>query len=225
MSHPPKLDLRRHRLKLEFEEGVLTMEGELADVATKRRALRAAAAVPDVRFVVDRLLITPAGPVRDGEIRAHVRDALVSDSSFDGCRITAAGRPDADPRPRARRNCDLSVTVNGGVVTLEGVVPSLSHRRLAGVVAWWVPGTRDVHNLLLVVPPEEDSDDEISDAVRIALEKDPLIDASHLRARTVAGAVTLYGTVRTDEQRRLAERDAWLVAGVDEVENLVRVVS
>ena len=55
-----------------------------------------------------------------------------------------------------------------GVVTLNGEVPSLSHKRLAGVLAWWVPGTRDVINGLEEVPPEEDNDDELIDAMHVA---------------------------------------------------------
>jgi len=32
-------------------------------------------------------------------------------------------------------------TVEDGVVTLNGRVPSLSHKRLAGALAWWNPGS------------------------------------------------------------------------------------
>jgi len=39
---------------------------------------------------------------------------------------------------------------------------------------------RDVVNGVEVVPPEEDDDGEITDAVRIALEKDPLVDAGEV---------------------------------------------
>jgi osmotically-inducible protein OsmY len=48
------------------------------------------------------------------------------------------------------------VVVDGDVVTLNGQVPSLSHKRLAGVLAWWVPGVRDVVDGLAVEPTQSD---------------------------------------------------------------------
>ena len=62
----------------------------------------------------------------------------------------------------------INVEVANGVVTLNGEVPSLTHKRLVGVLAWWVPGSRDVINGLEEVPPEQDNDDELIDAVHVA---------------------------------------------------------
>ena len=103
------------------------------------------------------------------------------------------------------------------MVTLDGRVPGLAHKRLAGVLAWWVPGVRDVVNGLEVVPPEADDDGEITDAVRIVLEKDPLVDASRIGVSSHDAVVTLRGTVRSEVERRMAEWDAWCVFGVDVV--------
>jgi osmotically-inducible protein OsmY len=76
------------------------------------------------------------------------------------------------------------VEVTDGVVTLNGDVPSLSHKRLAGALAWWVPGCRDVVNGLEEVPPEEDNDDELTDAVRLVLEKNPFVNATKIRVHS-----------------------------------------
>ncbi|NIO09735.1 MAG: BON domain-containing protein, partial [Deltaproteobacteria bacterium] len=37
---------------------------------------------------------------------------------------------------------EIEIEVENGVVVLNGHVPSMSHKRLAGVLAWWVPGSR-----------------------------------------------------------------------------------
>jgi osmotically-inducible protein OsmY len=47
--------------------------------------------------------------------------------------------------------------VKEGVVTLDGEVSSLAHKRLCGVLAWWVPGSRDVVNGLEVRVDEVDN--------------------------------------------------------------------
>jgi hypothetical protein len=38
------------------------------------------------------------------------------------------------------------MSVNNGVVLLDDHVNGLTQKRLAGVLAWWVPGNRDVIN-------------------------------------------------------------------------------
>lgn len=87
--------------------------------------------------------------------------------------------------------CSIDVAVGDGVVTLNGQVTSLSQKRLAGVLAWWVPGSRDVINGIEVTPIQEDSDDELTEAIKLVLEKDPLVNASLVRIRTRNAMVTL----------------------------------
>ena len=99
-----------------------------------------------------------------------------------------------------------------GIVTLNGSIPGLTSKRLAGVMAWWVPGVRDVVNGLEVDPPEEDNPDMIEEAVRVALEKDPLVNASQLRV-----GVRKTWAVTAKAESEAAERDAWCVFGVDNV--------
>jgi osmotically-inducible protein OsmY len=117
----------------------------------------------------------------------------------------------------------IVVAVNDGVVTLNGEVPSLTHKRLAGVLAWWVPGTRDVINGLEEVPPEEDNDDELVDAISLVLEKDPFVNASKIRVRSKDWMVTLEGLVPNETMKQMAERDAWYVLGVKSIINKIAV--
>jgi osmotically-inducible protein OsmY len=121
--------------------------------------------------------------------------------------------------PPAGSRGEIRYLVEDGIVTLSGEVSGLRLKRLAGVLAWWVPGSRDVVNGIAVVPPEEDTDDEMTDAVRIALEKDPFVEAAQVRVGTRDGVVTLTGLVRSENERHMAEFDAWCVFGVDRVEN------
>jgi osmotically-inducible protein OsmY len=76
-----------------------------------------------------------------------------------------------------------------------------------------------VINGLEEVPAEADNDDEITDAVRLALEKDPLVKADRIRIATHRSIVTLEGAVPSKETSEAAEFDAWYVFGVDAVVN------
>ena len=71
-----------------------------------------------------------------------------------------------------------------------------------GYVAWWVPGSRDVINGLAVDPPEEDNDDEVTEAVHLVLKKDPFLKANHIRVWTKDRLVTLEGVVPNASIRR-----------------------
>lgn len=218
----PRLGGAARRAVLSFGDGVLTLEGEVPDVAAKKTALERAAAVAGVQHIVDRLRVAPARAMSDAQVRDHVRDLLLAEPAL---------QPSARAVPRGSEGAlradvvlgAIGLSVRGGVVTLDGVVPGLAHKRLAGVLAWWVPGVRDVVNGLEVAPPEEDDDDEISDAVRLVLEKDPLVDATEVAVSTRKAVVTLAGVVPSDVERRAAERDAWCVFGVDAVRNELAV--
>lgn len=96
-------------------------------------------------------------------------------------------------------------------MVLNGTVTGLVAKRLAGVLAWWVPGNRDVVNGIEVVPSPEDNADEVVDAIRLVLEKDPFVKASQIRVRCSNYRVTLEGLVKNETQRQKAEADTWYV--------------
>lgn len=131
----------------------------------------------------------------------------------------------------ASRRCGRRRTVVGridfkirqGVITLEGEVPSLSQKRLSGVLAWQIPGPRNVIDELAVRPAENDSDELIANAVRQALDKDPLVHAAGIRVNAQDRLVTLEGAVPAAGERDEAERDAWCVIGVGGVLNRLEV--
>jgi osmotically-inducible protein OsmY len=223
LAGEPRIGTAGHALALSLDGTTLTMEGEVGDLAAKKLALERAASVPGVEHIVDRVRVVPACAMGDAEIRDHLRDALSGEPEFQPV-VAAVPRPAPGPLAPETTLGRIGISVHAGVVTLDGSVPSLAHRRLAGVLAWWIPGVRDVVNGLEVAPDEEDGDDEITDAVRLALEMDPLVDAGEVAVSTRQAVVELRGVVRSDVQRRAAERDAWCVLGVNDVrsELLVR---
>lgn len=219
LEHDPRVNMHRHPIQLSCERGVLTMEGELGDVAEKKVALELAAATSGVDGIVDRLHVTPASPMGDGEIRARLCAMLLEECALENCAIRYVERGQVHDLRKGSPELSgwIEVRVEQGVVTLDGDVPSLAQKRLAGAFAWWIPGTRDVVNGLGVVPPEQDSDDEIVDATRLVLERDPFLDATRIHVTSEGAVVTLSGTVSSPAQAQMAERDAWCIFGVDRV--------
>jgi len=225
LEQEPRVNIHRHPVRIGYSADAVVLEGEVESVAAKKLALEHAAAVEGVRGVVDRLRVAPAERRGDGAIRDSVCAFLQREPEFLQCaiRAVASGRVETLRDVPADGAGDIEVAVADGVITLEGRVSSHSHRRVAGVLAWWAPGCRDVVNSLAVEPPEEDTDDEVVDALRLVLEMDPLVQAEQISASCRNYVVTLEGLVRTGEESRQAERDAWCLFAVDRVVNRIEV--
>lgn len=120
----------------------------------------------------------------------------------------------------------ILISVENAVVRLDGWVISLSHKRIAGAMAWLDPGCRDVANALEVAPPEQDGDNEIVEALSLVLEMDPMIpDSGQIRVRSINREVSLDGAVSSMAEKQRAEQDAWSLFGVDNVKNHLSVAS
>ena len=226
LEQEPRIGLHRHPIDALYSEGVLTLAGEVDDVAAKKLALEVAGAVPGVSAIIDRLGVVPARSMEDGAIREHVSDLLIQEPVFNlySIRVKVKGEMETVRKASPESAGVIEVEVEGGAVTLNGRAGSLTHKRLAGVLAWWVPGSRDVVNGMEVVPPMADNDDEVVDAVRIVLEKDPFVNASRIGVSCRDYVVTLDGEAAMPKEREMAEADAWYVFRVNRVINNIKVM-
>jgi osmotically-inducible protein OsmY len=195
------------------------LEGEVADIPCKRAAVDTCVrALHGAKHVIDRLRVKNTEARQDLELKEDATGALLKESAFGDYTLIAEIANQTEPlRNKGPGNKEIVVAVFDGSITLSGQVESLTHRRLAEVLMWWIDGCRYVDNRLEVVPPEEDTDYEITDAVRIVLEKDPLVHASQLSAATAGGVVVLEGSVATREEKGLALQDVWCIPGVADV--------
>jgi hypothetical protein len=207
-------------------DGTATIEAEVDNIAIKRLVLERLAQTKGVSAIVDRVRVKPAQALSDDGILDHLRKLYYDEPSFYKLQLkereAGALKPVRGALETARGV--IETEVKDGVVILNGRVPSLAAKRLAGVLAWWVPGARDVINGIAVEPPEEDAPIRIEEAVRIALDKDPFVDASQVRVGVRHRTVRLTGAVHSALARDAAEWDAWYVFGVDNVVNELEVM-
>ena len=225
LEREPRINIHRFPVSISNADGVVVLEGELPDVAAKMLALHLAAAVGGVSGIVDRLRVAPGERRGDGAVRDSLARRLLEYPELRNCTL----RSHANERTEALRTVldavgDIEISVADGVITLEGYVISQSHRRFAGVLAWWTPGRRNVVNSLEVRPDYEDRDDEVADVMQLVLEADPQVNADLIRPGCSNGVVTLDGNVPTEEQKRRAETDAWSLYGVSGVVNRLQVM-
>jgi len=166
----------------------------------------------------------PSPPIADGMVAELVRRALVAEPAFAHCwiRLRPQGEREAARNP-VTVNGEIAIRVVDGTIILHGEVACLGQKRLAGALAWWVPGGRTVVNALRVTRPEDDGDAEITDCVRLVLKKDPFLNSAHVQVSTNHAKVTLDGMVPSKLAREIAEHDAWYVYGVEEVVNRITI--
>lgn len=221
-----RINLHRFPVRADFVDQAVVLEGEVEDIAAKKLALEHAGAVAGIRGVVDRLRVAPAERKGDGAIRTSLGGFLLDARALHSCTIRARRNSRVETLRQADGASAIELEVSDGVVVLEGRIPSLSHLRLAGVLAWWTPGCRDVVNALEVDPPEADGDDEVIEALQLVLELDPLVrHTDNIRATSENFVVTLEGSVASDAERRRVELDAWALFAVDGVVNRLEVVA
>jgi osmotically-inducible protein OsmY len=225
LENEPRVNLHRYPVGVSVSAGGVVLEGEVESVAAKKRAMRVAAAIEGVRGVVDRLHVAPAERRSDGEIRDALCAFLLAEAEFRDCsmKVQVKGRAETLRDLPGTGAGSIEVAIEDGVVTIEGAVISLSHKRLVGVLAWWTPGCRDVINSLRVEPPEEDNDGEVIDALGLVYEIDPVVRHDQITVICHGGVVTLSGAVPSEEERERAELDAWALFAVDEVVNHIEV--
>lgn len=185
-------------------DGVVTLTGYVADFAQKHAALEAARRVRGVRAVAQEIEVRLPGDRKwaDDEIAARAVRILEWDLRLP---------PDA-----------IRVTVEGGVVFLEGHVQWEFQRREAEADVRKLGGVVGVRNLVTVLPRAES--DRVQQAIRAALERaaDLVADRVSVQAEP-GGVVRLSGFVHTMTERARAESAAWSASGVREVINQIQI--
>ena len=123
LEREPKIDLHHHPIKVDFSDGILTLEGEVKDIAAKKLALEIGATLVSVTGIVDRLKIAAAEHMTDEVILEHVRDALIQEPALSNCavRFRLGDRVEVIREPPAGSGA-VEIAVQNGDVLLEGQV-------------------------------------------------------------------------------------------------------
>jgi osmotically-inducible protein OsmY len=193
------------RMTVDVTDGVVSLTGTVSNHAQKRVAENAVKRVSGVRAVVEGLEVR----LPDESVRS---DAAIAEA--------AAHALEWDVRVPHER---VSITVEKGVVTLEGSVDWQYQRNAAARAMSRLTGVMGVVNLLHVAPPVAATD--LKGEVESALERNTHVDAAGIYVEAIGNKIVLRGAVNAWHEREEAERIAWAAPGVAAVENelVVRV--
>lgn len=225
LEHDARIDLNAARLLITPCGRHVLLEGEVNDIAAKRLAATIVSMALGEGYCVIDLLRIRCGQTSDARLCDRIAQVLEREPAFADFHISVKTGSDEQLQHEVRipPGDHISAVVENGVVTLTGQANSLTHRRMTEVLLWRIDGCQRIDNLIDVVPPEQDNDDELTDAVRMAFEIDPLIDATQISVAVYDRTVELGGRVPNHRLKDIAGRDAWSVPDVREVHNRIHV--
>lgn len=200
-------------VRIQVDDGFVTLKGTVGSAAEKRRAIHDAwvAGVHDVdagELKVERW-------ARDQDMR---KDKYVPKSDEE----VAQAITEALVRHPRTSDFDIRVTVDEGIVTLQGTVDNLKAKRAAAMTARHTVGVWRVKNYLKVRPGTP-SDEQLEEQVAERLAWNPRVQEYDINVKVKNGVVTLDGTVNSYHEKAEADDVAARVYGVVEVENKLNV--
>ena len=185
------------------KSGVVTLTGNVPSFAEKFAAERAVERVSGVRAVADDLQVKlrPANSRSDTDVALAAVNVLKWDMEV----------PDDK----------IKVKVVNGWVTLEGHAEWHFQKAAAERAVRFLTGVKGVTSLIAISPKVSPTDvmKRIEDAIKRSAE----LDANRVFVEAEGSKVTLRGTVRSWAERDEAERAAWAVRGVSDVEDRITI--
>lgn len=178
-------------------DGVVTLAGEVGSYAEKWSAEQAAQRVHGVQALAVEM------KVKVGEL-GHRTDADIARSAQSILTWTHSLPTNA-----------VKVQVEGGWLTLSGIVEWQYQRQDAAASLRHLPGVTGVSNQIAVKPPL--SSKVVKSDIEAALKRRATADAHTIFVEVQGADVTLTGTVHSWAERELATHTAWNSAGVREV--------
>jgi len=186
------------KVNVEVTDGEVTLKGKVSHYAAYRASVEDAWDISGVYKVDNQLVVEypePASIPTDHELKTNIQSAL-------------SWNPDIS-------DTDIDVSVNNGIVKLEGSVDAYWKKIRAEEIAYDMRGVLKVTNELAVVPTKDIVDQIIAADIMAAYDRNVFVDADSVDVKVEKGKVTLSGTVPS--------RTAYLTA-VDIIRNTIGVI-
>jgi osmotically-inducible protein OsmY len=189
-------------LGVAVDDGVVILSGWVDSYVTKLAAEAAAQRIDGVRAVANEITVKARGAHTDADIAKMVANVLEANTAV----------------PRER----VEVTVKDSEVTLSGEVDTAFQRTAAADSIRYLPGVRDVINLVTILRPSATVTD-VKTGIERALVRSAEVDAHRIQVHTEDGHIRLTGTVRSWPEKQEAGLAAWRARGVSHVINEIHV--
>ncbi|WP_448724592.1 BON domain-containing protein [Pseudomonas farris] len=207
------LSLRQHILEeLEFQpdidaanigvtvdNGVVTLSGHVKSYAQKINAERAVKSITGVRALAEEI-----------QVRLE-KNAGTADDTIAARALNIIAWSSDVPEE------DIEITVQNGWVTLEGEVDWQYQKETVERAVHKLSGVVGIDNRLTLRARVDTVD--VQQRIEDALKRNAEVDAKGIHVKVEGDVVRLEGRVHLWRERKIAERAAWSVPGVRQVEN------
>ncbi|WER44699.1 BON domain-containing protein [Cupriavidus sp. WKF15] len=192
-----------NEIGVQVADGVVTLTGHLRNFAEKYAAEAAVKRIPGVKALAVELDVRLPDDCRrtDSDIARAASNVLSWQAMVPGDRI--------------------KILVEHGVITLTGDVDWNYQRTAAERAVAGLFGVTGVTNAIAVRPMVDQRD--LGQRIRDAIQRQAVVDASHVTVAVSEGDVKLGGSLRTWAEREAAYNAAWSAPGVISVDNNIRV--
>lgn len=193
-------------ISVTVDDGKVDLEGSVPSYYDKNAVGSSILDVQGVVEISNHLQIEPSDHTEspeDDEILNRVRQTLSWDTNIDSTQI--------------------DISVNGGIVILEGTVDQVWKKYRAEDEVAEISGVVDIENELAVVPLEDVEDEQIAEDLMSSLERNTFVEANRIDITVQDKMVTLGGSV--SEQRAISEAGevARKTSGVKQVQNNMKI--
>jgi len=195
-------------VKVEVFDGIVTLSGTVTTTNARYSAASDSWMIAGVTNVENNLQViyeTDKKTPTDPEIKSQAENTLLWNEDID--------------------STGVEVSINQGVVTLNGTVDSYWKKWLAERIVYRNFGVLSVENHLTIVPTQSILDQDIAEDIEHALKRNFYVDAEEVSVKVDRGVVTLMGEVSTTIARNQAEDVAMYTAGVMDVDNQIRLAT
>ena len=195
--------LNASQIGVAVKNGIVTLSGQVDTYSKKTLAERAAKKVWGVKAIAEDIQvgISPSYRKTDAEVAEAVVNGLKWHTMI----------------PEEK----IKVSVEDGIVKLEGEVEWEYQRTQARSAIENLTGVRSVTNLISVKPKITSSD--IQQKINAAFQRSATIDSGKITAEVLGSRVTLRGKVRSFTEKEDAENAAWFAPGVTSVNSKLEI--
>jgi osmotically-inducible protein OsmY len=180
-------------------KGIVTLTGHVSSYAEKIAAERAVKRIRGVHAVAQEI------EVRYPEHK-KLADDQIAKRAVDILQWSVRLPEDA-----------LKVTVSNGWIRLTGKADWYYQKDMAERALRKLSGVTGITNLITIRAQEPAND--VKQRIESALKRNAELEARNIHVVVDEGKVILSGTVKAWHERQLAERAAWAVPGVEQVED------